>query len=92
MSRGPGKWQRLILKSVKETDEWLFLGDLLPRPDLYIRKYGKRWLDRGASDSEAIKRAARTLSGRRMIEYGTRRKVIRPYLCRYRAAVRRLSK
>ena len=28
MSRDPGKWQRLILKSIKETDEWLFLEDL----------------------------------------------------------------
>ncbi len=28
MNRGPGKWQRLILKSIKETDEWLFLEDL----------------------------------------------------------------
>jgi len=92
MSRGPGKWQRLILKSVAETEDWLFLGDLLPPRSLYIQKYRERWLDRGASDSEAIKRAARVLSGRREIEYGTRSKAVAPYTIRYRAAVRVVSK
>lgn len=93
MSRGPGKWQRLILRSVEKTDDWLFLDDLLPPASLYIRKYQDRWLNRACSDSEGLRRAARNLSRRGEIEYdGRHRKNVAPFLNRYRAAVRRLSK
>jgi hypothetical protein len=55
MSRGPGKWQRLILEAL-EASEWRYLHDLIPSK----RKVRYTWIN---SDSEKPKWGARTDMG-----------------------------
>jgi hypothetical protein len=88
MSRGPGKWQRIILGALK-TSEWRYLHDLIP----YQRKTYETWLPTGKNqprwgedwylgltdtDRLAALRAAHTLAARGQITLYTSRKRMCP--------------
>jgi hypothetical protein len=88
MSRGPGKWQRIILDALA-TSEWSYLHDLIP----YKRKTYYTWLPTGtskprwgadwymgvtASDRLAALRAAHTLADQGKIALYTSRLRILP--------------
>ena len=67
MSRGLGAKQRLIMKALENNDV-VVIEDLLPGLSYYIEKYNEGWLEKACSESEALKRAGRTLAKRGLIE------------------------
>ena len=73
MSRGPGKWQRLILNTLQE-QEGVFLCDLLPKKQGSFRVYH--------TDYSQIERAVRTLEHRKAIAVQRSRKLLYPCPCR----------
>lgn len=49
MSRGPGRWQKLILDAITESDEWMILvaAGLSPSDASAIRRAGRILADKG---------------------------------------------
>lgn len=49
MSRGPGRWQKLILDAVAESDEWMVLlaGGMSPSDASAVRRAGRILADKG---------------------------------------------
>lgn len=88
MSRGLGKRQKQILEAL-ENKEVVIIDDLTPSLGNYIENYHKRWLEQAVSDGEALRRAARTLANRGLIEKVRMRKSTGPYKYRYVLAYKR---
>lgn len=90
MSKGLGKRQRQILEAL-ENKEVVIIDDLTPSLGYYIENYHECWLEQAVSDGEALRRAARTLAKRGLIEKVRMRKSTGPYKYRYVLAYKRCS-
>lgn len=66
------------MRALKNNDV-VVIRDLLPCPSEYIKKYGDQWLNKACAESEALKRAARTLAKRGLIKKVRYRVVLAPY-------------
>ena len=67
MSRGLGARQRQIMQALEKNDV-VVLNDLLPDLSYYMKEYKGDWLEKACSETEALKRAGRTLAKRGLIE------------------------